>query len=525
MLFGGQPARVEAGDRAGELHDVRLRQAEAVEAQPAGQLARAEALGVGAVPALGVEAGRVHRLPERIAGHPAIECDRELEDQAIETAASHASRWRARATRDVFRLVALLALACAGPGARTPVPSDRLAVLANRVEVARELRFRGPVAAESVTPEGVPALLEAELDRTTPPGQLLREEALAKALGLLPPGADLRAILLRWQSQAVAGFYSPAGQRLFVVEGAGAAGGNEEGGVLVHELAHALQDQQTRLLEARIGIQSNDDLQFALGAFLEGDALWTELRDEAATSGFPQSTGAEFASRFAVDAPEGADVPRILRESFLGQYPLGYGLASELVERGGVAALTAALADPPLSSEELMHRERYLVPSARRPLALFPEPADAFAPESGCEPVASSSYGELGVGVWLREGGVPDADAARAADGWDGDRAWRLDCARGAVVAWLIQLDTEHDARELEAAALRTGWTARAGLAGPLGIERSGLRVLLYAGIEPAGREALLVRVQPVRYAGMSALLRNEPEILERAERQRSAAR
>ena len=405
------------------------------------------------------------------------------------------------------------------------MPRDRLALLAARVEVARELRFRGPVAAESVTPEGVPALLETELDRTTPPAELSREEALAEALGLLPPGTDLRSILLRWQSQAVAGFYSPAGQRLFVVEGAGAAGGNEESGVLVHELAHALQDQQTRLLEARIGIQSNDDLQFALGAFLEGDALWTELRDEAATTGFPQSTGAEFAARFAVDAPEGADVPRILRESFLGQYPLGYGLASELVQRGGVAALTAALADPPLSSEELMHRERYLVPSARRPLALFPESADAFAPETGCELEASSSYGELGVGVWLREAGSTEAGAARAADGWDGDRAWLLDCRRGAVVAWLIQLDTERDARELEAAAVQAGWTARAGLAGPIGVERNGLRVLLFAGLEAAGREALLVRLQPVRYSGMSALLRNEPEILERAEAQRAAAR
>ena len=405
------------------------------------------------------------------------------------------------------------------------MPQERLALLAGRVEVARELRFRGPVEAESVTPEGVPALLEAELDRATPPAQLRREEALAKALGLLPAGADLRTILLRWQSQAVAGFYSPAGRRLFVVEGAGAAGGSEEGGVLVHELAHALQDQQTRLLEARIGIQSNDDLQFALGAFLEGDALWTELRDESLLTGFPQSSGAEFAERFAVDAPDGADVPRILRESFLGQYPLGYGLASELVQRGGVAALTAALADPPLSSEELLHRERYLVPSARRALALFPESADAFAPEAGCEPVASSSYGELGVGVWLRETGSGEAEAARAAEGWDGDRAWLLDCGRGAVVAWLIQLDTERDALELEAAAVRSGWTARAGLAAPLGIERSGVRVLLFAGLDAAGRQALLVHLEPIRYAGLSALLRNEPEILERAERQRESPR
>ena len=232
------------------------------------------------------------------------------------------------------------------------------------------------------------------------PAELARDEALAKALGLLPVDADLRTTLLAWQSQSVAGFYPPSTRRLFVVEGAGAAGGGEEAGVLVHELGHALQDEHTRLLEARIGIQSNDDLQFALGAFLEGDALWTELRDEALTTGFPQSSGAEFAARFFVDAPDGAGVPRILRETFLRQYPLGYGLAAELVERGGVAALTAALMDPPLSSEELLHRERDLVPSARRALALFPEPAERFAPRrtasSSRAPATASSASASG---------------------------------------------------------------------------------------------------------------------------------
>jgi hypothetical protein len=266
-------------------------------------------------------------------------------------------------------------------------------------------------------------------------------------------------------------------------------------------------------------VRANDDLQFALGAFLEGDALWTELRDEALVTGFPQSSGAEFAARFAIDAPDGAGVPRILRESFLQQYPLGYGLAAELVERGGVAALTAALADPPLSSEELLHRERYLVPSTRRPLALFPEATERFAPEEGCDLVATSSYGELGVGVWLREAGAGEADAARGADGWDGDRAWLLACERGTVAAWLIQLDRESDAKELAGLVRRGGWPARAELAPPAGVETRGRRVLLYAGLDAAGRRYLLERLLAERYDGFAALLRGRPEILGRARR------
>ncbi len=424
-----------------------------------------------------------------------------------------------------------MGVACSLPSARTPVPSERLAPLLGRVEAARELRFRGPVAAESVTPDGVPALLEAELDRSTPPAQLRRDEALAKALGLLPADADLRRILLTWQSQAVAGFYSPADRRLFVVEGSSGAAGGEASGVLVHELGHALQDQHTRLLDARIGVVANDDLQFALGAFLEGDALWTELRDEAAMTGFPQPTGADFAGRFVVDAPESEHVPRIVRESFLGQYPLGYALAAELVERGGVAALTAALSDPPLSSEELLHRERYLTPSARRPLPWFPESAAGFAPDPSCEAQASTSYGELGVRAWLRDAGVDEAEAQGAADGWDGDRAWLLDCSKGEGMAWLIQLDSEVDARELETSALSSSFRGRIGpasIGGRIGaalIERRGVRLLISTGLEASGRSFLLERLEPQRYPGLAALLRDRPEILERAEQQRRELR
>src|SRR5262245_3359442 len=418
-----------------------------------------------------------------------------------------------------------LALACATQPEPTPVPFERLSALVARVETARELRFLAPVAASEVDAAAVPALLEDELDRLTPPAQMRQDEALAKAVGLLPESADLRSVLLGFEADAVAGFYTPSSGKLYVVRGAAAAGSGADSAVLVHELGHALQDQYTPLIEVTIGITSNDDLLFAVGAFLEGDALFTELRDEARTSGFPQPSGAEFAARFEGDAPSANGVPLLLRESFLRQYPLGYALANALVERGGVAALTAALSDPPLSSEELLHPERYLERSKRRPLPIFPEAAEGFAPEPTCAPLATTSYGELGLRVWLVEGGIDAAAANRAADGWDGDRAWLLDCPGGRVVAWLIQFDSEAAARELEALVPHAGWPARTGLALPAHVERRGLRMLLSAGVEAAGRSMLLERLEPVRDAGLAALLRGRPEILERAAEIRGAAR
>lgn len=109
----------------------------------------------------------------------------------------------------------------------------------------------------------------------------------------------------------------------------------------------------------------------------------------------------------------------------LQQYRAGYGLALALVARGGVPALDAALADPPLSSEEVLHPERYL--GGRRPLAWLALPD----PPAGCTRRAANRLGELGVRVWLREAGVDPAQAGAAADGWDSDRAVLWSCRGG----------------------------------------------------------------------------------------------
>ena len=136
--------------------------------------------------------------------------------------------------------------------------------------------------------------------------------------------------------------------------------------------------------------------------------------------------------------------------------------------------------------------------------------------------MATTSYGELGLSVWLAEGGLEDASVARVADGWDGDRAWLLDCPDGPVVAWLVQLDSEADARELETVAPNAGWPAR-GLASPAAVERRGLRVLLSAGLDADGRGFLLGALEPARYVGLTALLAAHPDILARAAEVRAA--
>jgi hypothetical protein len=411
-----------------------------------------------------------------------------------------------------------LAAACAWLGP-APLPGPLLADLAARAETARGLRFPAPIDAERLAPERVRSVLAEELDVAASAADFARMEALEHSLGLLPTDVSLREALLDFQAGAVAGFYTPLRRRLYVVYDGPLepALPPDVATVFVHELVHALQGSHSQLLDVLIGLDDHDDLAFALGALLEGDALLAAFRDREAQTGVARLAARELWADLDLEgsAAPGPEAPRLLRESFLLQYPLGYAIAEALAARGGSAALDGALRDPPLSSEALLHPEAYLGDAARTSLPWLELEAEALgAPE--CRVLARNSFGELGLRIWVREHGLSEARAAGAAAGWDGDRAAVLDCPEGRRVLWLAQLDAEVDAAELESAAR----AARSGL----GVERRGRRVLLARGLGDAARAAALATPER-RFPDLASYLAARPQVLARAERLRAAVR
>lgn len=396
----------------------------------------------------------------------------------------------------------------------------RLQPFETRVGAARQLRFLQPVQAFEVPQGRVAGLLETELDQTVSRGEFRKEEALLRALGLLSGPRSLRERMLGFQSSSLSGFYSPASDRLYLVAKAGARISRADGSVLVHELTHALQAQHTQLLTATLGISEDQDLLFALGTLLEGDALWTEQRDMQLQLGLAPPCPEAFARQFAADerALGDEEESRWIWESLLEQYPRGYALAVSLVEAGGTAALDAALRDPPLSSEEVLHPERYLRPGRRHVLRDLRTPLALFAPHRSCRLEAQDSFGEIGLRIWARERGLAAAAAAAAAAGWDADRAWVLTCPRGETVAWLIQFDSPLEARALESALVGHG---SAGLR----LSLRGRRLLLSRGLGEAGRRYLLEQLKGRPVRNLAAWLRAHPEVDRRAQLVRSRSR
>jgi hypothetical protein len=287
----------------------------------------------------------------------------------------------------------------------------------------------------------------------------------------------------------------------------------------VHELAHVFQAAHSRLGDVTLGLRDQDDLGFALGALLEGDALWTSHRDAELREGTPPPSAEAYALEMGASWAEAAypDVPRLVREPIILQYTLGYALAVQLAERGGAAALHAALLDPPLSSEQLLHPERWLDPATRDAPTFLALPE---TPAGGCEPLAAATVGELGLRIWLaeRRGGASAREAPAA--GWDGDRVQAYQCAEGIAFAWWLRFDGAADAQEFAVVAA----DAVQGLADEPRVDRAGADVWISAGLPEAERARLRAEGRAHERADLGAFLAAHPDVIERARERRASA-
>ena len=422
--------------------------------------------------------------------------------------------------------VLLGALGCSLAPEGAPLERAALEELMARAERARGLGFGAPVSARVVVPRDLRALLDRELEQALEPGELEHAEYAAHAIGLLPADTSLRRALLDFGGVGMGGFYSALRARLYVV-------GQPPGWLrrlrrepvrpgaldeitLVHELAHALQDRHSSLLDVTLGVRENDDLIFAVGAFLEGEALWTGFRDQELRGGpappAPEAYAEQMSPAWAQE--EYPETPRILREPMVQQYPLGYALAAALFARGGTQALDAALRDPPLSSEQLLHPARYL---ERRDPPLLLELPDR-APE-GCETTYRNTLGELGLRIWLAERRGGASECARPADGWAGDRLVVYRCAGRAAFAWLVRFDAPAEAREFAVVARDALET----LAGAPQVEVLDADVWLTAGLPAALADELRAGARAELQSDLAAYLAGHPEVLAHARELRNA--
>jgi hypothetical protein len=321
------------------------------------------------------------------------------------------------------------------------------------------IAIRGLQPAKSVDPVTIDetqlrANLAAEFDKENPPAELRASEDTLIALGLLPAGASMKAIMLDFQGSQVAGYYSPEQDRLFVISRSGELGATEEV-TYAHEFTHQLQDQDIGLDKLGIDVADQSDRSLARLSLVEGDAVSVQTAWMLANL-TPEQMGELLQSALDPAAMEALQrAPMFVRETALFPYQDGFRFVTGLATTGGYAAVDAAYKAPPDSTEQIIHPEKYAAHEAPVTVAL---PAGlAAAAGAGWSVASQDTLGELITRVWLTAGGMPAAQASAAAAGWGGDRLALVRGPNDATgIAWISEWDTPADADEVAAAATTT---------------------------------------------------------------------
>ncbi|MFH1024365.1 MAG: hypothetical protein V1809_13380 [Planctomycetota bacterium] len=386
-----------------------------------------------------------------------------------------------------------------------PAAEGSVRAIEGDVENLRRLSFGGKhPAVNEITRQELPALLERLLREELPPEKLGSYEEALRAFGFLPPGTRLMDILRRLLESEVAGVYDPSRRTLYVVAGGArpnpmeetlrALGVEMKTIILSHELEHALQDVNFDLGALRKAVRGSEDRELAAASVIEGDATFlmtlhavrtVATRPWAGILGKKKSEDVfplilpiltEMLSRVDFDAGveeamrgEGlGDVPRYLRESLFVPYIAGLKFVMDAWRRGGWTNVNGLFRSPPASMEQVLHPEKYFDrPDAPRRMSLSlrpavsatfsrrPPPAARGAVGDDENPVAGGPWGELGVRVFLEDRGVPRAEAATAAAGWDGDAFLVVGNKKKRGFLWAILWDSETDRTEFKNALAR----------------------------------------------------------------------
>jgi hypothetical protein len=240
------------------------------------------------------------------------------------------------------------------------------------------LKFKHDVPYALINKNQLHHYLDQRLHETMKPDEARAEELTLKMLGLVPADFDLRKSTLDLLTEQAAAFYDYNQKKLFVLEGSGGGAGgaanasgaanDEERIALVHELAHALADQHFHLAKyIREGMRS-DDSATARQAVMEGQATWLMAayisREGGGKPEIPQAVlelmKQSIEGSAAQQYPVFSQAPLYIRESLVFPYAQGLMFQDAVFRKLGREAFSEVFLQPPASSGQILHPERYL---------------------------------------------------------------------------------------------------------------------------------------------------------------------
>ncbi len=338
--------------------------------------------------------------------------------------------------------------------------------MAEEVQELRGLEWKRPFMRRLIAREDVSKFLRRDMERELPPEEAETMVRVMSEFGMIAKGTNLYDIFLQFLEGGAAAFYKPDTGTFYLIEGKNDAGDRP---IVFHELVHALEDQHFGLDLMQQAFEENSDGGMGVKALIEGSA---DLFQDKYHKLHPEDVEAMTAAQ--KNNPEllqrqmrmMVQVPAFLIAA-MGFYPYKNGSAYlRKIDATSGSAVDAVFANPPVSTEQVLHPERHGVDY---PHAVAAADVGGVLGD-GWEVLDDDIMGELFTGLLLtslRWGhtGIPSvmammdmqtqgvgfkAPMKSAVEGWDGDRyVASIDRANDRVcVVWTSMWDSADDAME-----------------------------------------------------------------------------
>ncbi len=328
------------------------------------------------------------------------------------------------------------------------------------IEVMRGKKFLRDVEVSIADKEGFFDYAMERVESMSTPERLHAEESVMKLLGLLDPKIDFLKTQLAMLEEQVGGFYDPASESFCLMD-------SFQGGlaqvILSHELTHALDDQLYDIDGTLARLDGNGDAQLAYQAVVEGSGTtnmnqWL-LKHLGSLSMEEITASGDMGMESMMAAPECMWKPTLM----VYMRGAAFLVRSDNVMMGQAVAvknedLHAAFTNPPRSSEQILHPEKYW---DREKLD---EPIRVDLDASGLEGwrvLYEDTLGEASLALVTTppagRGGLDPTNPMallgvkytnEQAEGWGGDRYLLLEKEGVMALHLLVTWDTERDADE-----------------------------------------------------------------------------
>lgn len=336
-------------------------------------------------------------------------------------------------------------------------------------------------------------LLAAELAKPETAGA----EQVMKFLQMIPGDVPLEQIYQALMEGQVGGLYNPADKSLYVV-GSYAPSGLVGQIILSHEIGHAIQDASFDL-HAYLEDEPQLDRQKAKQCVVEGDATVLMI-DWGGKYGSMASLLGSLTS-LTQQMTAGLDTaPPALVQDMIFSYLQGAKFCQAAQLQYGPNWRDQIFKNPPASTEQVLHPEKYTSATPDEPQAVELPPAP-----DGWTEIYRNTQGEWAMRLFLTPPAafpkitlfsldpmVQEPISTAAAAGWDGDQMVLMDQETDRVLVWQTVWDTEQDAREFEAAVRRRVKLFPQSATSPryeFGAKRQGTTVGVVLATSVAGRE------------------------------------